>query len=309
MNDANRPGGFTRALIAGWFSFELMGATAGDIMSCEVVQDWLRSAGCPHDVAFAPPFEGGVRWQDVDPGDYSHVIFVCGPLGDGPPSNEFFERFSHCHLTGLNLSMLQPLDEWNPFDLLWERDSSALTRPDLSLLSPRKSLPIVGVLKVHKQNRPNAMHEIADAAIDRLLQRADVVGLPIDTRLDMPNRGGLRNSDEIEAVIARMDAVVTTRLHGMVLALKNGVPAVVIDPIAGGDKVLRQALALGWPAIVVDELTDDGLANALSYALSDEAHQDALIVADRAVARLPEVREQFVASFRDLSTRATAWQR
>ena len=36
-----------------------------------------------------------------------------------------------------------------------------------------------------------------------------------------------------------MDAVVTTRLHGTVLAIKNGVPPVVIDPIAGGRKVLR----------------------------------------------------------------------
>lgn len=48
----------------------------------------------------------------------------------------------------------------------------------------------------------------------------------------------------------RMDAVVTTRLHGMVFALKN-VPALAVDPIRGGAKILRQAEAIGWPVVFV----------------------------------------------------------
>ena len=53
----------------------------------------------------------------------------------------------------------------------------------------------------------------------------------IDTRLDA-NRTGLRTPAQVESLIARTDVVVTTRLHGLVLALKNGVPAVAIDTVA-----------------------------------------------------------------------------
>ena len=53
-----------------------------------------------------------------------------------------------------------------------------------------------------------------------------------------------------------MDVVVTTRLHGLVFALRGGVPALAIDPIAGGAKVAGQAEAIGWPAILPPEETD-----------------------------------------------------
>ncbi len=46
-----------------------------------------------------------------------------------------------------------------------------------------------------------------------------------------------------------MDIVVTTRLHGMVLALKNGVPAIAVDPIVGGAKITQQARAINWPIL------------------------------------------------------------
>ena len=50
--------------------------------------------------------------------------------------------------------------------------------------------------------------------------------MQIDTRLDVPNNSGLRTPAEIESLIAAMDVMVTTRLHGTVLALRNGVPAI-----------------------------------------------------------------------------------
>jgi len=44
--------------------------------------------------------------------------------------------------------------------------------------------------------------------------------------------------------------VVPARVHGRVLARRAGVPALAVDPIAGGGKVSAQAAALGWPAVV-----------------------------------------------------------
>ena len=54
-----------KALVAGWFSFPEMGATAGDVLVRDVVCGWLDEAGCPYDVAVADPFTNGVDWQTV----------------------------------------------------------------------------------------------------------------------------------------------------------------------------------------------------------------------------------------------------
>ena len=51
-------------------------------------------------------------------------------------------------------------------------------------------------------------------------------------------------------MIGRADVVVTTRLHGLVLALKQGVPALAVDPVAGGAKVAAQAAVWGWPVLL-----------------------------------------------------------
>src|SRR5688500_12379248 len=100
-----------KVLVAGWFSFPQMGATAGDLMARDVACEWLIAAGLSYDVAVAPPFGPGVDWRTVDPASYSHVLFVCGPFGNGTPIIEFLERFHGRILVGLNLTMLQRLDE------------------------------------------------------------------------------------------------------------------------------------------------------------------------------------------------------
>lgn len=286
-----------RALVAGWFSFERMGATAGDLLACDVVCRWLREGGVRHDVALAPPFDGGVDWRTVDPRDYCHVVFVCGPFGDGWPLTEFLPRFAGCRLVGLDLSMLQPLEDWNPFDLLLERDSSWTARPDLALLSEVPRVPVAGLVRVHPQEEygGRSSHAEADGLVDALLASAELAVVPIDTRLD-ENATGLRSPAEVESAIARVDVVVTTRLHGMVLALKNGVPALAVDPIRGGAKICRQAAVLGWPhAFAVDAASPAMLREALERCLSAGAAAQASAVAVRARAALAPVRETFLA--------------
>src|SRR4051812_46607855 len=101
-----------RCLVAGWFSFEQMGATAGDLLTKDVVVGWLDRAGLAYDVAYAPPFEGGVDWRTVDPSDYNAVTFVCGPFGNGDPLTSFLEKFAGRPLYGVNLTMLDSLENW-----------------------------------------------------------------------------------------------------------------------------------------------------------------------------------------------------
>lgn len=288
-----------RALLAGWFSFEQMGATAGDLYARDLVAEWLRGAGVAHDVAVAAPFSGGVDWQRIDPAAYSHVVFVCGPFGNGWPITEFLPRFAGCRLVGVNLTMLEPLEAWNPFDLLLERDSSRCARPDITFLSQQPAVPVVGVVLVHPQKEygARALHGQANAAVQRLLDKREAAAVPIDTRLD-ENSAGLRTPREVESLIARMDVVVTTRLHGTVLALKNGVPVVAIDPIAGGAKIKRQAETVGWPYVfTADALTDEALAAAFDACLTADARRQAEACGRQARELLADLRASFLREF------------
>ena len=284
-----------RALVAGWFSFEGMGATSGDLAARDLARDWLEDAGFQVDVANAEPFTGGVDWTQADPARYSHVVFVCGPAGNGWPLTELLERFRTCRLVGLNLSMLEALETWNPFRVLIERDSSRAANPDITFASISEPVPVIGVVLVHAQKEyDDPRHAQAEAAVARLLAARAVAPVPVDTRLDVPGNP-LRSAAAVESVIRRTDAVVTTRLHGLVTALKLGIPAVAIDPIAGGAKIARQAQTIGWPlAFTIDDLDDRALTDALDFCLSAGGRALAVKCADRARERVAELRTDVV---------------
>ena len=269
-----------KILVAGWFSFENGHATAGDVLAQEVVTRWLDARGWQYDVAAAEPFQGNVRWELVGSCDYDAVLFVCGPFQRGELEERFLRHFDGARLFGLNLSLPEELGSWNPFHRLWERDSSRTARPDLVFLSDTMPVPVVGVCKVEPY--PDGLTDLADSAIDALVGARDAAVVAIDTRLDV-NEVGLRTPAEVESLVARMDALVTTRLHGLVLALKNGVPVVAIDPEAGGAKLARQAETVGWPiCFTADRLDSSALEEALDYCLTDEARELARACAERA---------------------------
>ena len=295
VEGAGRP----RVLVAGWFSFENGGATAGDLLSRDLICRWLEEACQIYDVANSKQFEGGVDWRGTDASDYSRVVFVCGPFAKGPMVQEFLEHFARSALFGVNLSLSTPVAEWNPFDALLERDSSVQVRHDISFLSGEPREPVIGVVLLEpgtvSTHRPNE-------AIRRLLAQRGAAIVEIDTRLPV-NAGGLRTPGEIESLIARMDVVVTTRLHGMVLAIKNGVPAVVIDPTGGEGKVFRQARALGWPFVFkADELDDEKLRQALQACLGPDARQAAAQCAALAQESLAGLRGEFTTMLERLAS-------
>jgi polysaccharide pyruvyl transferase WcaK-like protein len=94
-----------------------------------------------------------------------------------------------------------------------------------------------------------------------------------------------------------MDMLVTTRLHGAVLALKNGVPVLAIDPESGGAKIQRQMKTIGWPIVfTVDRLTDEELRNALEYCLTEEARDLARACGLRSAHEVASIGEEFIAA-------------
>lgn len=297
-----------RALVAGWFSFPEGHATAGDVLAGEVACDWLRQAGFEVDVAMVEPVGSGRDWRTADPANYSHVVFVCGPFQRGELETEFLSRFARCNLIGLDLSMLLPLGTWNPFDFLIERDSDRAAHPDIAFAARAAHHdigfnvrtardPSVGICRVEAYEGASVAE--ANVAIDRLVASGGMVPVNIDTRLDM-NSTGLRNAAEVESQLARMDAVVTTRLHGMVLALKNGVPVVAIDPEPGGAKVRRQAEVLQWPVVLaVEAANDNALRSGLDYCLSEPARGRAQASRAHAAGLLDRMRGEFMSALTD----------
>jgi hypothetical protein len=282
-----------KTLVAGWFSFEQGHATAGDLMARDLACEWLAQAGYPFDMATVPPFSGGVDWRQVDPQDYELVVFVCGPFKKGKLEKQFLARFHSQRIIGLNLTL--PLDEWNPFDALIERDSSVRANPDIAFLSGQPHVPVVGICLIEYHEGPKVEVERVHALIRGVIASREMAIVEIDTRLDS-NLTGLRTPAEIESLIARMDAIVTTRLHGTVLALKNGVPVVAIDPVVGGAKIQRQAETIGWPVVFhAGNMSEHTLRQALDYCLTEAAQAEAAECGRRAIRMAEGVREEFLA--------------
>ncbi|GDY33374.1 polysaccharide pyruvyl transferase family protein [Gandjariella thermophila] len=251
-----------RVLVTSWASFLHGEATAGDVLGVRRVREALAAQGIPSDAAWSPGFvPGGLRLEDADPARYTHLVFVCGPA-HGWQVRELHERFAACHRIAVGVSVLDPADPAVAgFHRVLPRDDARVARPDLSLGTRTDAVPVVGVVLAPGQGEygERGRHERVHAAVTRWLATLDCARLPLDTRLDATQWWSCATADQFTSVVSRLDAVVTTRLHGLVLALRAGRPALAVDPIAGGGKVTAQARALGWPALVAaDEVERPG---------------------------------------------------
>ncbi|MFI8567018.1 polysaccharide pyruvyl transferase family protein [Rhodococcus sp. NPDC078407] len=215
-----------------------------------------------------------VRYDDADPALYTHVIFVCGPI-HGAPVAQMHLRFGRCRRIAIGVTVIdESAPEVVDFDAVIARDApSGSPSTDLSATVAVPRMPLVGVLLAtgQKEYGDKRAHETVLETLDEwLTSRTDCVFVEIDTRLDPRTWRSASVPAQTESLIARCDAVVTMRMHGLVLALKNAVPVVAVDPVEGGGKVSDQASAWSWPALIAGEsATADALDRNLRWALSD----------------------------------------
>lgn len=289
-----------KALLTGHFS------TIGDIECLDLVRDWLKVLSIAYDtVPFSESvrtkLEGSMDFTQIDPKDYSHLVIICGPVWKDQLEELQFdiEKFQHCMRIGINLTLITPIKSWNPFDALLERDSERLTRPDLTFLADVKTVPVVvGRCMVRKQSSyaGRERHDEARALFDNLIQRHDFAAIDLDTRW-YREQNGLRTPAHFLSALQRIDLLLTNRLHGMVYALKAGVPVVAIDAIKGGAKVAAQAKAIGWPqCIPIDLATPERLDIAVDWCLSNSAREVILGCRQRVRLELDEVKREFFAA-------------
>ncbi|MGY1824938.1 MULTISPECIES: polysaccharide pyruvyl transferase family protein [unclassified Blastococcus] len=259
-----------RVLVAGWFSFDEVIATVGDELGADAVTGWLTELGVDHDVAWAPYLERGVHWRDVDPADYTHLVFTTGPIGDLPPLPELTAAFAGVRRWAVNVSVVDD-SAGEMFDAVWERDAAGVTRPDLAIEVPVADAPVLAVAfaPVQGEYGERSRADRVRGVIEEWLAARALPWFPIDT--DLYDKPHPRRPAQVEALLRRCDAVVSMRLHGLVLGLKHDRPVIACDPIAGGAKVTGQARALEWPLVLdAEEVTAEVLDEALSRCLSGE---------------------------------------
>ena len=288
-----------RVLLTGWFS------TVGDIESLDIVRRWVDVSGIPYDMA---PFKEKIRMKmkdvidldQIDPGIYSHMVVICGPVWKEKLDDLHLDlsRFRHCVRIGLNLTMVAPPQTWNPFDTLIERDSDRLTRPDLTLLADTESVPVVGLCLVGKQSSyaGRERHDEAERLFKNLIQRRDFAAIDLDTRW-FRTKNGLKTPAHFLSALQRVDLLLTNRLHGLVYAIKAGVPVIAIDAISGGAKVSAQAEALGWPqCIPIEEAKPERLDAAVDWCFSPESRALVQSCRKKAFKELRDVKRTFLAA-------------
>lgn len=244
-----------RVLITGWPSFLHGEATAGDVLAMEAVFEALTGAGVPSEMAWSPVFRpAGPSLTELDPARFTHLVFACGPLM-GAPVQELHERFARCRRIAVGVSVVDPADPAVlGFHTVLARDGSGgEPRRDLASELSIPDVPVVGVMLAPPQPEYGLRrrHEEVDRELTGWLNGRDCARVPLDPRLDLYGWRSATTPAQAEAVIRRLDLVVTTRVQGLVLALKNGVPALAVDPVEGGAEVAAQARAWGWPGLVM----------------------------------------------------------
>lgn len=233
-----------RALVVGWSSVEHGEATAGDVLAMRAVTDALGSAGIAHDVAWSAVMRpaDGLALADADPGAYSHLIFCCGPA-TGTPIAELHEAFAHATRIAVGVSVLDHDDPVTAaFHTVIARDAPGAT-PHRDLAAriaaaaggPART-PVLGVYLTGEQGEYGASrrHEAVTGTLTGWLRDLDAALLPLDTRLDPRDWRLPSTAAQVDAVLGRLDAVVSMRMHGLALALRQGIPVLAIDPVAGG---------------------------------------------------------------------------
>jgi hypothetical protein len=245
-----------RVLVTGWPSFEHGEATAGDVLSMRRVSQALSDAGIPWTSAWSRVFRPGrLTLEDADPTDFSHLVFACGPV-HGKQVEWLHEKFACCRRLAVGVTVV---DSGSPavtgFHHVLARDGSLSCAVDLSAAAEVSRVPVAGLVLAPGQQEygDRRRNDEVNTRLTRWMKAQNCATLPLDTRLDSADWRHCSTPDQFIAVLSRLDVVVTSRLHGLALALRAGRPALAVDPVSGGGKVSAQAEAWDWPALLTAE--------------------------------------------------------
>ncbi|MCJ7716357.1 MAG: polysaccharide pyruvyl transferase family protein [Anaerolineales bacterium] len=285
-----------RAIIVGHFSFPGSRGTFGDIEALEIVCDWLAESNIEFDVA--SNIEDGVDGVDIsriDESKYGIFIFVCGPwYPDGRIQSTLINKFNHCVKIGVNLTTFE--EGLAGFDHLLSRDNFHERQADIAFAKVVKKIPVIGIILVDRQKKYGIKqrHLYIRNVITEYLKRGDIAPIWLDTNATL-NIMNIWNKNQYESIVSRTDLVVTNRLHGVVLSLKNSVPVIAIDPVVGGGKVTAQVKALEWPILIsAEEFSEGKLHQTITYCLRNNLQEALIKSQQQALLSIEETKNKFL---------------
>ena len=285
-----------RAIIVGHFSFPGSRGTFGDIEASEIVCDWLEESDIEYDVA--SNIEDGVKGVDIsliDETKYGIFIFVCGPwYSDGRIHSTLLKKFNHCLKIGVNLTTFE--EGPSGFDYLLSRDNFQEKNADIAFAKVVNKIPVVGIILVDRQKKYGVKqrHLYIRYVITEYLKKGELAPIWLDTNANL-NSMNISNKNQFESIVSRTDLVVTNRLHGVVLSLKNAIPVIAIDPVAGGGKVTAQVKALGWPILIsAEEFSEEKLHQTINYCLSNNLQEALIKSQQQAIQSIEDTKNKFL---------------
>ncbi|MEW2070965.1 polysaccharide pyruvyl transferase family protein [Streptomyces sp. NPDC007346] len=265
LDDLLRPRSPTgRVLVTGWFSFLDGEVTAGDALAQRAASSALDRLGIAHDTAWSPAFApGALTLEAALPAAYEQLLFVCGPV-HGEQLAALHRRYASCRRVAVGVSVVDPdSPAASGFHRIEPRDGpGSAPLPDLAAAAPvMPATPVVGVALTYGQGEygERRTHDRVAGVLLPWLAGKDGARVDADTRLAYDDGFRCRTPDQYLSLVGRLDLLVTDRLHGLVLALRAGVPALAVDPVRGGAKVSAQAKVARWPALLPGEELTTGL--------------------------------------------------
>jgi len=250
-----------RALIFGPFGVRDRACTFGDVQAAEVVASWLTEKNIEYDIVNEVSYsEKSIKFKKINPKIYNILFYVCGPFGIGSFGPLDIEKdFKHCKKIAINVSIDR--DDINSYqgyiDYIIARDSKTIKNPDLVFNIKNTKVPVIGVFLVHP-NGPKELrcHENIQKQLWNFFYKTKYARIDLDTLITTrkhKNKTRVYSSDILNSLICKCDVIISTRLHGIVYALKNKIPVLAIDPIIGGGKVQKQIESIKWPCFLSGE--------------------------------------------------------
>jgi hypothetical protein len=251
-------------LLSWWGSFEDGGETIGDLWAACAVAKRLAASNCNFAIAGRTQYAElpltVSAWENAVPEEVSTLIFVCGPVS--AESIEFramIGHFSRSKKIAAGVSILPRSSSfyWNPFDIVLARDGCAPSYGDLAPaftteLGQNPDLPsdkrCIGLCFRGEQAEygiASSLHEKAHDLAHSLAAKTLIPVQILDTRL-------YNDQNRSSRIVSQFDEckfVISTRLHGVLLSLCRGIPALGIDQISGGGKLTSVLNQIQWPYV------------------------------------------------------------
>lgn len=242
-----------------WGSYGYKGGpTVGDLLAVNNLSAKLGQRGVEHAVVSHPELRipGHMPVADlyaIKP--VARVVFVCGPIAHSQDLQDFISNQSGAIKVAVGVSVLANQTRMNSqFHHIVARDGAVPSYFDLAIsetIEPARSnrFETVGVCVRGPQgeygHNREGMFQKAETIIQDVSDDCAFRPKTIDTVLSPDN--GL---EVVQASFLSSDIVLTTRMHGALLALAAGKPVIAIDQVPGGAKVSAVVGKTGWPFVL-----------------------------------------------------------